>query len=428
MSSKVILGSAALLTGALIYERNKSPTGPVTPEDLKHWKSSQYNTEYPNRRSSDASTGNEKSSLHNFAKEVDAGQYDGRQRLFQQGRKQSEDLSDAFRAHEDSNLKNIKQGVKEDLSSLKNALIGKTPDYTDTTQTIKENVKGDYNSLKDAVFNAKDEVKNYAKDTWGNKNGLEDQLNTAQRKVDELKKEINSLHATDDFTHDEINAINRNKNILSGFGENAGFFANEQYEDVNGTPAHRFDTKDLRVGMIDANGKKLTQEDINRIQRNAMRGYGENASFFAEEQYQKGKDSVNNLAAEGADKIKDVWGNTKDVVQEKNEDVKDAWYNAKNTLNDKGEQLKDNFDETKQNVNDKANSWWSWGNKKVDEVSDKTKENYDWTKKKANEAVDNSRNDVLDAADKTLDYTAKGFSSASKTLEEQRDFINDKKH
>ncbi|KAL6931944.1 hypothetical protein ACO0OL_003418 [Hanseniaspora opuntiae] len=453
MSSKVILGSAALLTGALIYERNKSPTGPVTPDDLQHWKSSQYNTEYPTRRSSVDYTGNEKSSLKSFAKEVDAGQYDGRQRLFEHGRKQSHDLGDAFRIHDDSSLRNIKQGVKEDLSSLKNALVGKTPNYTDATQNVKNNFKDDY----DAVVNTKDDVKNYAKDTWGNKSALQEQLGSAESKVNELKKQLNSLDSTDNYTHEEIVAINQNKNIMSGFGENAAFFANEQYEDVNGSPTNRFNTKDLRVGMLDSNGKKLTQEDINRIQRNAMRGYGENATFFAEEQYEKGKQNVSKLASDGADKIKSAWENTKDIAEDKKDDIKDAWYSTKSKAEDKkddikdawnstksnlssnGEEFKDNLDEAKQNVNQKASSWWSWGSKKADEAGDKAKENLDWSKQKAKEnidwskektsdALDNTRNGVLDAADKTLDYASRGFSSASKSLEEQRDFINDKKN
>lgn len=439
MSSKVILGSAALLTGALIYERNKSPTGPVTPDDLQHWKSSQYNTEYPTRRSSVDYTGNEKSSLKNFAKEVDAGQYDGRQRLFEHGRKQSHDLGDAFRIHDDSSLRNIKQGVKEDLSSLKNALVGKTPNYTDATQNVKNNFKDDYESLKSAVVNTKDDVKNYAKDTWGNKSALQEQLGSAEGKVNELKKQLNSLDSTDNYTHEEIVAINKNKNIMSGFGENAAFFANEQYEDVNGSPTDRFNTKDLRVGMLDSNGKKLTQEDINRIQRNAMRGYGENATFFAEEQYEKGKQNVSKLASDGADKIKSAWENTKDIAEDKKDDIKDAWYSTKSNLSSKGEEFKDNLDEAKQNVNQKASSWWSWGSKKADEAGDKAKENLDWSKQKAKEnidwskektsdALDNTRNGVLDAADKTLDYASRGFSSASKSLEEQRDFINDKKN
>ncbi|KAL6931057.1 uncharacterized protein HGUI_02534 [Hanseniaspora guilliermondii] len=428
MSSKVILGSAALLTGALIYERNKSPTGPVTPDDLQHWKSSQYNTEYPSRRSSVASTGNEKSSLKSFAKEVDAGQYDGRQRLFEHGRKQSHDLGDAFRIHEESNLRNIKQGVKEDLASLKNALVGKTPNYTDATQNVKTNFKDDYESLKNAVVNTKDDVKSYAKDTWGNKSYLQEQLDSAESKANELKRQLNSLDSTDNYTHEEINAINKNKNIMSGFGENAAFFANEQYEDVNGSPSHRFNTKDLKVGMLDSNGKKLTQEDINRIQRNAMRGYGENATFFAEEQYEKGKQNVNKLASDGADKIKSVWETTKDIAEDKKDDVKGAWNSTKDNLSNKGEEFKDNLDEAKQNVNQKANSWWSWGSKKADEVGDKAQENLNWSKQKTNNALDSTRNGVLDAADKTLDYTSKGFSSASKTLEEQRDFINDKKN
>ncbi|CAI8491413.1 unnamed protein product [Hanseniaspora opuntiae] len=439
MSSKVILGSAALLTGALIYERNKSPTGPVTPDDLQHWKSSQYNTEYPTRRSSVDYTGNEKSSLKSFAKEVDAGQYDGRQRLFEHGRKQSHDLGDAFRIHDESSLRNIKQGVKEDLSSLKNALVGKTPNYTDATQNVKNNFKDDYESLKSAVVNTKDDVKNYAKDTWGNKSALQEQLGSAESKVNELKKQLNSLDSTDNYTHEEIVAINKNKNIMSGFGENAAFFANEQYEDVNGSPTDRFNTKDLRVGMLDSNGKKLTQEDINRIQRNAMRGYGENATFFAEEQYEKGKQNVSKLASDGADKIKSAWENTKDIAEDKKDDIKDAWNSTKSNLSSKGEEFKDNLDEAKQNVNQKASSWWSWGSKKADEAGDKAKENLDWSKQKAKEnidwskektsdALDNTRNGVLDAADKTLDYASRGFSSASKSLEEQRDFINDKKN
>ncbi|OEJ87903.1 hypothetical protein AWRI3578_g2256 [Hanseniaspora opuntiae] len=439
MSSKVILGSAALLTGALIYERNKSPTGPVTPDDLQHWKSSQYNTEYPTRRSSVDYTGNEKSSLKSFAKEVDAGQYDGRQRLFEHGRKQSHDLGDAFRIHDESSLRNIKQGVKEDLSSLKNALVGKTPNYTDATQNVKNNFKDDYESLKSAVVNTKDDVKNYAKDTWGNKSALQEQLGSAESKVNELKKQLNSLDSTDNYTHEEIVAINKNKNIMSGFGENAAFFANEQYEDVNGSPTDRFNTKDLRVGMLDSNGKKLTQEDINRIQRNAMRGYGENATFFAEEQYEKGKQNVSKLASDGADKIKSAWENTKDIAEDKKDDIKDAWNSTKSNLSSNGEEFKDNLDEAKQNVNQKASSWWSWGSKKADEAGDKAKENLDWSKQKAKEnidwskektsdALDNTRNGVLDAADKTLDYASRGFSSASKSLEEQRDFINDKKN
>lgn len=428
MSSKVILGSAALLTGALIYERNKSPTGPVTPDDLQHWKSSQYNTEYPTRRSSVDYTGNEKASLKRFAKEVDAGQYDGRQRLFEHGRKQSHDLGNAFRVHDDSSLRNIKQGVKEDLASLKNALVGKTPNYTDATQNVKNNFKDDYNSLKSAVANTTDDVKSYAKDTWGNKTALQEQLGSAEGKVNDLKRQLNSLDSTDDYTHEEIAAINKNKHMMSGFGENAAFFANEQYEDVNGSPADRFNTRDLRVGMLDSNGKKLTQEDINRIQRNAMRGYGENATFFAEEQYEKDKQNVGKLASDGADKIKNAWNSTKDMAEDKKDDIKDAWSSTKRNLSSKGEEVKDNLDDAKQNVNEKASSWWSWGSKKADEAGDKAKDNLEWSKEKTNDALDNTRNGVLDAADKTLDYASRGFSSASKSLEEQRDFINDKKN
>ncbi|XBW38762.1 hypothetical protein QEN19_004348 [Hanseniaspora menglaensis] len=501
MSSKLFLGSVALLTGAVIYEKNKAPTAVTTPENLEKWQqANSYKTK---------SDSNSKSKLDEFAKNVDSHQYDGRQNLLTSDRRGSLGLDHFYNnaKTDDGNLQNIKTGLKEDVSSLKNAILHNhqnppVSNYVrkDESKPFKSTLKENGESLTKAVFKDIDDFKmagesmknnltkknsfNSDNDEYGNKAVLQQQLHNAEDEVSVLKRQLRSLDGSGNYTFEEKQAIDNNKNVMSGFGENAAFFANEQYENVHGSPKDRFNTKTsfpalydktgrritakeeqmlennsfmagfgenasffaneqyesahgspkyrFNAGnsfplVFDQNGKRLSEQDLLKIQRNGLRGWGENAGWFADEQYRSGKEEDQKMGKMGS-----IVDGVKDMTIEKTNDINDKFSKLNNSVKDTVAEKKDDFNEAR-------DEWKKWGTTKINESEDKLKDIstdakdaskswWDWSKNQADEKMSEGKNKAIDVADDTLKKTSKGFTKASESLEEQRDFINDRKN
>lgn len=448
-SSKILLGSVALLTGAVIYEKNKSPAVVKRKDELESWKYANNNNGYSGRR-----LASDSERLEQFGKNVDAQQYDGRHNLLEH------DPRNSYNSH-DGNIQNIKNGFREDGESLKNAVFHNhknpaAPDYGRNSRTTASNIKNgfkeDAESLKNAVFQRSDDLQTAGKnkisstlDEYGNRSLLEKQLHSAEDEVNSLKRQLRSLGGKGDFTYDEQKAIDSNKSLLSGFGENASFFANEQYESVHGSPKDRFRTHNLPL-LFDKDGKRLTNEEILRIQRDGLRGWGENAGWFAEEQYRNSKDEVNDLKNKAAEKgasLKKDFSSAKEQTKDKADELV-SWGSNKvdaagEKLSDINQSAKGSISDAKDDFKEAKDDWKRWGTAKVNESEDKlkdihesanenTKSWWNWSKDQTDEHLQNAKNKSLDLTDDALKHSSKGFSKASDTLEEQRDLLNQKKN
>ena len=479
MSAKVFLGSLALITGAVVYEKSmKNPDHFSNRQEEDAWKYKNYyrdnnDADYPYKKSSNFEKDKEK-----FAKKVDAQQYDGRQNLLANERRGSYGIDD-FYNNNNSNTgtaSNIKNGFKDDAASLKNAIFHNhmnppvsnfNRDKESATASIKNGLKEDVESLKHAVFHRHDDIKTKTKDLkenvssslnnninnnnndlYGNKTVLEKQLHNAEDEVTSLKKQLRSLDGKGDFTYDEQKAIDANKAFLPGFGENAAFFANEQYESVHGSPKHRFNTKEALPLLFDKNGRKLSDEEILRIQRDGLRGWGENAGWFADEQYRSRRDEAKLLNSKDkvSDKI-DSWKSDLNSAKDEAVETADdwlAWGNKKlDHSHEKASEMKDSakasINDTKRDFNEAKDDWKKWGTSKINETDDKFKDLRDdakettnswweWSKDATDKNLNNAKNKALDVADDTLKTTSNKFSKASDSLEEQRDFIQERKN
>lgn len=466
-SSKILLGSVALLTGAVIYEKNKHPAAVNRKDELESWKYAKNNNAYPGSRQASNSE-----KLEQFGKNVDAQQYDGRHNLLAHDKRDDYDLNYSKAG---GNIENIKKGFKEDGESLKNAVFHNhqnpvVSDYGRNNRTTASNIKNgfreDAESLKNAVFQRSDDfqaagknVKNNISskydsvksdlsskaDEFGNRSLLEKQLQSAEDEVNSLKKQLRSLGGRGDFTYDEQKAIDSNKSLLSGFGENASFFANEQYESVHGSPKDRFRTNNLPA-LFDKDGKRLSNEEILRIQRDGLRGWGENAGWFAEEQYRNSKEDVENLKKKAAEKgasLKEDLNSAKEQTKDKADELVSWGSNKVDAAGDKisdiNQNAKDSISDAKHDFKEAKDDWKKWGTAKVNESEDKlkdihenarenTKSWWNWSKDQTDEHLTNAKNKSLDVADDVLENSSKGFSKASDTLEEQRDLLNKKKN
>jgi len=209
---------------------------------------------------------------------------------------------------------------------------------------------------------------------------------------------------------------------LRGWGENAAQFADEEVEEAKGLSSKANDKyqekKSSSNGLGSWFGTSKNDEQIAKDAKQGLKGWGESASQFANDEADEAKRQASKYQKEYDSKLKEwnSWGNKKYEENAKG---------AQEYFNDAQKQ----FETVQKDINENAKHWWSWGSAKGEELESQAKKNLqdaelrlgDATnnlKKWTNDSAESANIKFWSSADDAVHQAKKGISTANEKGQE----------
>lgn len=246
--------------------------------------------------------------------------------------------------------------------------------FSDVSKAAYNKAKQTVGAANDATVHAKDYTKGSIKSSYNNakdsiKSTLDDSKNTIDDKAQNLKTSM------EDLTDKGNNKVETKYH--PELKEHTPPFRSAKKMDSNSD-----DSKSswLSWSVSNKEDPELRKQEMERRLKHSLTGFGENAQFFAEDQF-----------AEASD-----------ILQK----TKDKYYQAKSNteelINDQLEKAKNDFDSAKKELDSFTTHWYQFG-KKVDESAKKNaQQHYEYAENVYNNAkyeLDHFKNAVYKSAD-----------------------------
>lgn len=218
---------------------------------------------------------------------------------------------------------------------------------------------------------------------------------------------------------------------LRGWGENAEQFADEEYDEARRLAGHAPGKKSWGVPGWFSSGSNKDEERIARDARQGLRGWGENAEQFANDEYDESKRQITKAQKEADARLKEwnAWANKK---------YDDSAQGAQDYYNDAQAAVQ----RAQKDLNDNASHWWSWSKNKSKDFELQAKKNLEDAETKLSDATTNLKkwgNDAAESAnlkfwssaDDAIHSTKEGLNTVNKKTQEglsdARSWVQDQK-
>lgn len=205
---------------------------------------------------------------------------------------------------------------------------------------------------------------------------------------------------------DEERIARNAKQGLRGWGESAEQFANENYDEISGKKQE----KTWGIPGYFKSGSDKSEEEIAKNARAGLKGWGENAAQFADDEAEEAKRQASKIQEQYDAKVKE-WN---------------SWANKKYEDNAKGAQ--DYFNDAQKSVEDArkdlesgANHWWSWGKEKSSQFELDAKKNLEDAERRLGDATSNLKKWGSDTAQNA---NLKFWSSADDAIHHAKSGLN----
>lgn len=193
---------------------------------------------------------------------------------------------------------------------------------------------------------------------------------------------------------------------LRGWGENAEQFANDEVDEVRA----KKESKSWGIPGYFKSGSDKSEEEIAKNARAGLKGWGENAAQFADDEAEEAKRQASKIQEQYDAKVKE-WN---------------SWANKKYEDNAKGAQ--DYFNDAQKSVEDArkdlesgANHWWSWGKEKSSQFELDAKKNLEDAERRLGDATSNLKKWGSDTAQNA---NLKFWSSADDAIHQAKSGLN----
>ncbi|KAH3901331.1 Om45p SCDLUD_002822 [Saccharomycodes ludwigii] len=414
MSTKFLLGTAAVVATTYVYYEKQN-------QEQKRKDSLIYTGDGTRNGLSDVGINNN----------TTANRYNHYQ---QQAKSAINDLPTSTGSVQTSCLSNIKQGIKEDAISLKNAIVGGNNGVVSNAEDLAAELQ---HTARSTYYDGKASVENKTHtifDSGVNKYEaarakLINEVDSTTKKYNELKE---SLKTTTEEQRANIQSqIDESKSKLLDLQKRLKESASDYHAKINPNVKKLSDSiYENTLGHIDATDKPQNEENSVKTTAKSIRGWGDTAEILGQDTVDDWK--LNNSAGkskaqEELDRLKDVkrkgwysydndgnlvaatkkslegWGET--AAEFSREQYEEAQAGLKKLNGDASDSL--------EKVNENAKHWWQWGTSKGKEGLNKV-----------NDGAVNTTSQVIDSTGQGLDYlndkAQSGLSDANDFVEKQK--------
>ncbi|SCU88311.1 LADA_0E09428g1_1 [Lachancea dasiensis] len=379
-----------------------------------------------------------------------------------------------------SDLRNIKEGVSDDASSIRDALVGAKKQGSDTAKSWEDSARQSAQDAKDATHETSESIFNWGfsraekaralaiqeydqahkhyddlRDQYKSESGvfsggseeLKKKLDEAQAQLESYKHKLEDATAKySQYTTDNINELSNKLEEQDRKLRKKGFFKWLTGDD-SGSPKAR-DVDEIASHSVVGWGETaeaLAKEELDELVRNkkigpseAQRRLDELAKIKNEGWFTyKGKNDED--LAKRAAKALEGWGETaSQLAQDEYEEARRALPQSSQSVSDAVETAKQKLDVAKKQLDQTTSTWWAQGKDKKNELHEKAQQQYAEAEREYKDSLEaltdwseKAKGKFWGGADSALDSTKSTadtlHSKAKQGLNSVQDYVQDKK-